>query len=222
METHNAIMETKNTFYTKYVSLARSADALFSRVSQMENEAPLAINDIQVFSNHLVEKLPLLNEYPLMVESLYSLMGKDGMTGYVGVFIVDQMISTCDSLRKQEKELIERIERIRDFSKTIDNGMLDDLKKMAEDWRRNVCLENIKIIVEYMDSIRMRVDEMYETFKVQEQLSQALAKSEAERRRMTDAEAARQKEITESEADKEEKRRKAREAFAKNRKTRKK
>ena len=74
----------------------------------------------------------------------------------------------------------------------------------------------------FLNQQRQQVDALYETLSDKEKLGQALAQSEEERRKLLEMEEARRRGITEMELDKEEKRRRAREEYAKNMRMRKK
>lgn len=208
-------MDDKLSFYSQYMSLVRSADVLLNSPEkiQMQNEETVA--DIKRYGEHLVESMPKLGDYPLLAQSLFSLIDRDGMTGYLGAFVIDEAIVKCDEFAKIESEVMTEIERMRG-SVSVNPEILDGVTQRLQSWRRIVSVDNLPHMERFIAEQKRIIGDMYEELRVNEKLGIALAQSEEERRRLVEQEEARRRGAAQRELDREEKRRRARELYAKN------
>ena len=207
------------SFYDQYKSFVKTADNIKARPAQIEEEAKLAINDVECYCNHFQHSLPELEEYPLLIKSLFDVIGKKEMMGFLGVFIIDDAIVHIHSYTQQEQEIRNQIDGMRDIG---DQSVLQELTEKAHSWRRIITINNIDYVGRFLLSLRKQVDELYESLSANEKLGRALAKSEEDRRRLIELEESRQRGISEREMSREEKRQKAREEYAKSIRIRKK
>ena len=215
-------METNLTYSEQYLNIVKSADLLLTLPAYVKVETKKRIEDVEQFGEHLSKRLPELEAYPSLKGSLFFLIERDDMTGYLGEFLIDEAVNVCAEFVCMEKELTTKIDRIKSSSLTVDRNLLDDISKKVMSWRRSVSLNNMEAFRRFIEHQRLRIVALYETLSDKEKLGQALAQSEEERKRLLEMEEARRRGITEMELDKEEKRRKAREEYAKNMKMRKK
>ena len=209
-------------FCEEYCGIVKSADALLSRPSRIREDAEQLCRDISAFAGHLRNRLPDLEAYPSLMDSLYSLMEHDSMTGCLGVFIIDDSLTRCSRFKDIADEICDKAERIRQSSVAVNHDLLDDLKAISASWARHVTTDNMDYVHRFLMSKLGVIDSMYESLKEEEKLGNALARSEEERRRLLEREDARRRGLTEKELEREERRRQAREEFSKGIKTRKK
>jgi|GEM_PF-4815983 len=209
------------SFLRQYADLVHSADILRTRPSGITTDTQQAIEDIDHFGKCLAISLPRLYDYPSLTESLFALLDQISMTGYLGEFLIEDSLAQCSSLNDTEQQILSELERISAASLNINPTLLQDLTAKAKSWRRIVTIDNLNHIKRFMDSLQRQVNDLFETLSTEEKLGRALAQSEQERRRLIEQEEARRRGISERELDKEEKRRRAREEFIKNSRTRK-
>lgn len=215
-------METNLTYSEQYLNIVKSADILLTSPAYVKAETKKRIEDVEQFGRHLSKRLPELETYPSLMGSIFSLIGRDDMIGYLGEFLIDEAVNNCSEFVEIEKELITKMDRIGNSSLTVDRNLLAEMSNKVKSWRRSVTLDNMDAFRRFLEHQRQQVDALYETLSDKEKLGQALAQSEEERRRLLEMEEARRRGITEMELDKEEKRRRAREEYAKNMRMRKK
>lgn len=215
-------METYLTYSEQYLNIVKSADILLTMPAYMKAETKKRIEDVEQFGRHLSKRLPELEAYPSLMASVFSLIGRDDMVGYLGEFLIDEAIKNCSEFVQIEKELTTKMDRIGNSSLTVDRNLLAEMSNKVKSWRRSVTLDNMDAFRRFLEHQRQQVNALYETLSDKEKLGQALAQSEEERRKLLEMEEARRRGITEMELDKEEKRRRAREEYAKNMKMRKK
>lgn len=215
-------MEDQQTYYKQYMGIVKSADTLLTQPTRIKTETEKWVEDVEMFGDYLAKSLSKLEAYPSLTNSLFALVGREGMTGYLGMFLVDEAIATCDEFDCVEEEIMMKINRIANSSLTIDHNILNEISKKTKSWRRVIVIDNMVAIKSFLASLLQQVDALFETLSDKEKLGQALAQSEEERKRLLEMEEARRRGITERELDKEEKRRRAREEYAKNMKIRKK
>ena len=215
-------METYLTYSEQYLNIVKSADILLTMPAYMKAETKKRIEDVEQFGRHLSKRLPELEAYPSLMASVFSLIGRDDMVGYLGEFLIDEAIKNCSEFVQIEKELTTKMDRIGNSSLTVDRNLLAEMSNKVKSWRRSVTLDNMDAFRRFLEHQRQQVNALYETLSDKEKLGQALAQSEEERRKLLEMEEARRRGITEMELDKEEKRRRAREEYAKNLKMRKK
>lgn len=214
-------MEKTENFYNRYLELVRTADTLLTKPVAIKNEIQNSALDVEHFGACLAENLTALQDYPSLRESLFGLIAKEGMTGYLGEFLINDAISMCAAFKDTETGIKSKAIKIKETTNS-DAGTLNLIIAKAESWRRIVSFDNIRYVDTFLKSLEKEVDKHYEALSTQDKLGRALARSEEERRRLLEIEEARRKGITEMELDKEEKRRKARDEYIKNIKTRKK
>lgn len=215
-------MGTDLTYSEQYLNIVKSADLLLASPVHLKVETKKRIEDVERFGEHLSKRLVELEPYPSLIDSLFSLIERDNMTGYLGEFLIDEAVNVCDEFTRMEKELTTKLDRIASSSLTMNRNLLGEISEKIKSWRRSISLENIEAFRRFIEHQRLQIDKLYETLSDKEKLGQALAQSEEERKRLLEWEEARRRGITEMELDKEEKRRKAREEYAKNMKKRKK
>lgn len=215
-------MKTNLTYSEQYLSIVKSADILMTSPAYVKAETKQRIEDVERFSRHLSKHLPELESYPSLMGSVFSLIDRDDMIGYLGEFLIDEAVKNCSEFVQIEKELTTKMDRIGNSSLTVDRNLLAEMSNKVKSWRRSVTLDNMDAFRRFLEHQRQQVDALYETLSDKEKLGQALAQSEEERRKLLEMEEARRRGITEMELDKEEKRRRAREEYAKNMKMRKK
>ena len=216
------MMETNLTYSEQYLNIVKSADLLLTLPAFVKVETKKRIEDVGRFGEHLSKRLPELEAYPSLKGSLFLLIEHDDMTGYLGEFLIDEAVSVCAEFACMEKELITKIDRIESSSLTVDRNLLGEISNKVKSWRRSISLDNMEAFRHFLEHQRLQIDALYETLSNKEKLGQALAQSEEERKRLLEMEEARRRGITEMELDKEEKRRRAREEYAKIMKMRKK
>ncbi|MBQ3355487.1 MAG: hypothetical protein II829_03150 [Bacteroidales bacterium] len=216
------MMKTNLTYSEQYLSIVKSADILMTSPAYVKAETKQRIEDVERFSRHLSKHLPELESYPSLMGSVFSLIDRDDMIGYLGEFLIDEAVKNCSEFVQIEKELTTKMDRIGNSSLTVDRNLLAEMSNKVKSWRRSVTLDNMDAFRRFLEHQRQQVDALYETLSDKEKLGQALAQSEEERRKLLEMEEARRRGITEMELDKEEKRRRAREEYAKNMKMRKK
>ena len=215
-------MKTNLTYSEQYLSIVKSADILMTSPAYVKAETKQRIEDVERFSRHLSKHLPELESYPSLMGSVFSLIDRDDMIGYLGEFLIDEAVKNCSEFVQIEKELTTKMDRIGNSSLTVDRNLLAEMSNKVKSWRRSVTLDNMDAFRRFLEHQRQQVDALYETLSDKEKLGQALAQSEEERRKLLEMEEARRRGITEMELDKEEKRRRACEEYAKNMKMRKK
>ncbi|MBR5640283.1 MAG: hypothetical protein IKW83_11235 [Muribaculaceae bacterium] len=208
-------MDDKLSFYSQYVSLVRSADILLTSPEKIKMQTEETVADIKRYGAHLVEAMPKLGEFPLLAQSLFALIDRNGMTGYLGEFVIDEAIAKCEEFAKVESEVMTEIERMRG-SVAVNPEILDGVTQRIQSWRRVISVDNLPHVERFMAQQRKIIGDMYEELRVNEKLGIALAQSEEERRRLIEKEEARRRDAAERELDREEKRRRARENYAKN------
>lgn len=216
------MMENDFTYSEQYLNIVKSADILLTLPAYTKAETEKRIEDVEQFGRHLSKRLPELETYPSLMDSVFSLIDRDDMNGYLGEFLIDEAVNNCSEFAQIEMELTAKIVRIGNSSLTVDRNLLAELSNKVRLWRRSVTLDNMDAFRRFLDHQRLQVDALYETLSDKEKLGQALAQSEEERKRLLEREEARRRGITEMELDKEEKRRRAREEYAKNMRKRKK
>lgn len=209
-------------YYILYKNLVISADELLMHPSYIKNEVENNVADIERFGNHLLKSLPRLKAYPLLTESVFSLLEHNDLTGYLGEFIIDEAIDNCDLFREKEETVLSQIEKIKESSSTIQQNILDDIHSKVQSWRRIITLDNMEYIKRLLDALQKQTDDIYESLSAEEKLGKALALSEKERKRLLAQEEARRRGISEKEFEKEEKRRQAQKEYSKRIKIRKK
>ena len=210
------------SFYTQYLNIVGSADSLLTRPAVIKSETKCEVQDVELYCSHLSSCIPSLQSYPSLLDSLYALIDKEEMTGHLGVYIIDNALIKCDEFCHLEDEIHSEIERVLEVRSDSDKVLLNSISEKAKTWHRIVSVENLKFVGEYLLSLKQQVDRFFDSLSAQERLGKALAQSEEERKKLLEQEEARRRGITEQELDKEEKRRKAREEYAKKIKTRKK
>ena len=209
-------------YYILYKNLVISADELLIRPSCIQNEVENNIADIERLGNHLLKSLPKLKVYPLLTESVFSLLEHNEFTGYLGEFIIDEAIENCNQFAQKEESILSGLEKIKESSSSIQQSVLDEIRLKVLSWRRVITLENMEHIRRFLNTLQKQTDDIYESLSAEEKLGKALALSEEERRRLLAQEEARRRGITEKELEKEEKRRQAQEEYSKRIKIRKK
>lgn len=209
-------------YYILYKNLVISTDELLMRPSCIKNEVEDNIADIERFGNHLVESLPKMKVYPLLTESVFSLLEHNDFIGYLGAFIIDDAIDNCHLFGQKEKTILSVLENIKESSSSVQQSDIDEIRLKVLSWRRIITLNNIEHIRRFLDALQKQTDDLYESLSAEEKLGKALALSEEERRRLLAQEEARRRGITEKELEKEEKRRQAQEEYSKRIKIRKK
>ena len=215
-------MENDFTYSEQYLNIVKSADILLTLPAYTKAETEKRIEDVEQFGRHLSKRLPELETYPSLMDSVFSLIDRDDMNGYLGEFLIDEAVNNCSEFAQIEMELTAKIVRIGNSSLTVDRNLLAELSNKVRLWRRSVTLDNMDAFRRFLDHQRLQVDALYETLSDKEKLGQALAQSEEERRKLIEMEEARRRGITEMELDKEEKRRRAREEYANNMRKRRK
>jgi len=215
-------METNLTYSEQYLNIVKSADILLTLPAYVKAETKKRIEDVERFGQHLSKRLPEIEVYPSLLGSVFSLIDRDDMIGFLGEFLIDEAIHNCSEFAQVEKELTAKMDRIGNSSLTVDRNLLAEMSNKVKLWRRSVTLDNMEAFRRFLNHQRQQVDALYETLSDKEKLGQALAQSEEERRKLLEMEEARRRGITEMELDKEEKRRRAREEYAKNMRMRKK
>lgn len=216
------MIETTQTYYKQYLNIVELADISLTQPTCVKAETKKRVEDIESFGEYLIKSLPKLEAFPSLANSLFELVGNERMTGYLGMFLIDEAIATCCEFASTEEEIMTKIDRIRHSSLTIDQSLFNEIAKKAKSWRRIIALENMTTIKSFFASLLQQIDGYFEALSDKEKLGQALAQSEEERKRLLELEEARRRGITEKELDKEEKRRRAREEYAKNMRIRKK
>lgn len=216
------MMETNLTYSEQYINIVKSADILLTLPTYMKAETKKRIEDVERFGQHLSKRLHEMEAYPSLLDSVFSLINRDDMIGYLGEFLIDEAVINCSEFAQVEKELTVKMDRIGNSSLTVDRNLLAEMSNKVKLWRRSVTLDNMDAFRRFFDHQRLEVDALYETLSDKEKLVQTLAQSEEERRKLIEMEEARKRGITEMELDKEEKRRKAREEFARSMRVRKK
>ena len=216
------MMESKLTYSEQYLNIVKSADLLLTRPAFVKAETKKRIEDVEWFRGCLLKRLPELEAFPSLVSSLFSLIDRDDITGYLGEFLIDEVVHVCAEFSNVEKELLTKIDRIRNSSMTVDRNLISEITNKVKSWRRGITLDNVEMYRRFLEHERLQIDALYQTLSDKEKLGQALAQSEEERKRLLEMEEARRRGITEMELDKEEKRRRAREEYAKNLRMRKK
>ena len=209
-------------YYILYKNLVISADELLMRPSCIKNEVDNNIADIERFGHHLLKSLPKLKVYPLMAESVFSLLEHNDLTGYLGEFIIDEAIDNCNQFGKEEETILSVLENIKESSSCVQQSVLDEIRLKVLSWRRIISLDNMEHIRRFLNALQKQTDDIYESLSAEEKLGKALALSEEERKRLLAQEEARRRGITEKEFEKEEKRRQAQEEYSKRIKIRKK
>lgn len=209
-------------YYILYKNLVISTDELLMRPSCIKNEVENNIADIERFGNHLLKSLPKLKVYPLMAESVFSLLEHNDLTGYLGEFIIDEAIDNCNQFGKEEETILSVLENIKESSSCVQQSVLDEIRLKVLSWRRIISLDNMEHIRRFLNALQKQTDDIYESLSAEEKLGKALALSEEERKRLLAQEEARRRGITEKEFEKEEKRRQAQEEYSKRIKIRKK
>lgn len=215
-------METEQTYSKQYLNIVKSADLLRTLPAYVKAETKKRIEDVERFGTHLSNCLSELEAYPSLMASLFALIERNDLTGYLGEFLIDEAVSVCTEFAKVESELLAKLDRIGNSSLNVDRNLLAEIASKVMSWRRSITLDNMEVLRRFLDHQRLQVDALYETLSDKEKLGQALAQSEEERRKLLEMEEARRRGITEMELDKEEKRRRAREEYAKNMRMRKK
>lgn len=208
------MMDDKLSFNSQYMSLVRSADILLTSPEKIKMQNEETVEDIKRYGTHLVDVLPKLGEYPSLAQSLFALIDRDGMTGHLGEFVIDESLAKCEEFSKIENEVMTEIERMRD-SVAVNPEILDGVTQRIQSWRRVVSVDNLPHVERFIAAQRKIIGDLYEELSISDKLGRALAQSEEERRRLIELEEARRRGATERELDREEKRRKAKEAFAK-------
>ena len=209
-------------YYILYKNLVISADELLMRPSYIKNEIENNVADIERFGNHLIESLPKMKVYPLLAESVFSLLEHNEFTGYLGEYIIDEAIDNCNQFLQKEEVILSRLEKTKESSSTVQHNIHDDIRSRAKSWHRVITLDNMEHIRRFLDALQKKTDEIYESLSAEEKLGKALALSEEERKRLLAQEEARRRGITEKEFEKEEKRRQAQEEYSKRIKIRRK
>ena len=209
-------------YHILYKDLVLSADELLMRPSHIKNEIDNNVADIERFGNHLIESLPKMKVYPLLTESVFSLLEHNEFTGYLGEFIIDEAIDNCNQFAQKEETILSELEKIKEASSSVQQNILDEIRLKVLSWRRVITLDNMEYIRRFLDTLQKQTDEIYESLSAEEKLGKALALSEEERKRLLAQEEARRRGITEKEFEKEEKRRQAQEEYSKRIKIRKK
>lgn len=209
-------------YYILYKNLVISTDELLMRPSCIKNEVENNIADIERFGNHLLKSLPKLKVYPLLTESIFSLLEHNEFTGYVGEFIIDEAIDSCNQFAQKEETILSELEKIKEYSSSVQQDVLSEIRLKVLSWRRVITLSNIEYIRRFLDALQKHTNEIYESLSAEEKLGKALALSEEERKRLLAQEEARRRGITAMELEKEEKRRQAQEEYSKRIKIRKK
>lgn len=205
-----------------YKKLVISADELLIRPSCIKNEVDNNIADIERFGNHLLKSLPKLKVYPLLTESVFSLLEHNEFTGYLGEFIIDEAIDNCNQFAQKENTILSELEKIKGASSGVQQSVLDEIRLKVLSWRRIISLDNMEHLRRFLNALQKQTDDIYESLSAEEKLGKALALSEEERKRLLAQEEARRRGITEKEYEKEEKRRQAQEEYSKRIKIRKK
>lgn len=214
--------EIQQTYYQIYLNIVKSADVLLTQPTHIKSDTEKKVADVEMFGKYLVDNLSKLESFPSLAKSLFELVRREEMTGYLGIFLIDEAIAMCNEFIHTEDEIMTKVDRIANSSLTIDQSLLNEIRIKTKSWRKMVVRENIPDIKLFLATLRQQIDSLYETLNDKEKLGKALAQSEEERKHLLEMEEARRRGITELELDKEEKRRKAREEFAKSMKTRKK
>lgn len=209
-------------YYILYKNLVISADELLIRPSCIKNEVEDNIADIERFGNHLLKSLSKLKVYPLLTESVFSLLEHNEFTGYLGEFIIDEAIENCNQFAQKEESILSRLEKIKESSSSIQQSVLNEIRLKVLSWRRVITLDNMEHIRRFLNTLQKQTDDIYESLSAEEKLGKALALSEEERKRLLAQEEARRRGITAMELEKEEKRRQAQEEYSKRIKIRKK
>lgn len=209
-------------YHILYKKLVNSTDELLMRPSYIKNEIDNNVADIERFANHLIESLPKMKVYTLLTESVFSLLEHNEFTGYVGEFIIDEAIDSCNQFAQKEETILSELEKIKEYSSSVQQDVLSEIRLKVLSWRRVITLDNMEYIRRFLDALQKQTDEIYESLSAEEKLGKALALSEEERKRLLAQEEARRRGITAMELEKEEKRRQAQEEYSKRIKIRKK
>ena len=172
-------METYLTYSEQYLNIVKSADILLTMPAYMKAETKKRIEDVEQFGRHLSKRLPELEAYPSLMASVFSLIGRDDMVGYLGEFLIDEAIKNCSEFVQIEKELTTKMDRIGNSSLTVDRNLLAEMSNKVKSWRRSVTLDNMDAFRRFLEHQRQQVNALYETLSDKEKLGQALAQSEA-------------------------------------------
>lgn len=209
-------------YHILYKNLVNSTAELLTRPSCIKNEIDNNVADVERFGSHLIESLPKMKVYPLLTESVFSLLEHNEFTGYVGEFIIDEAIDSCNQFAQKEETILSELEKIKEYSSSVQQDVLSEIRLKVLSWRRVITLDNMEYIRRFLDALQKQTDEIYESLSAEEKLGKALALSEEERKRLLAQEEARRRGITAMELEKEEKRRQAQEEYSKRIKIRKK
>ena len=209
-------------YHILYKRLVVYTDDLLTRPSSIKKDIENKVADIERFDAHLTKSLPRMKDYPLLAESVLSLVDHDDLIGYLGEFIIDEALNNCGQFEKKENSILLDLDKIGGTS-SVNQNILDEIRSKVVSWHRIITLDNMEFIRRFLDSLYKRTNDIYESLSAEEKrLGKALASSEEERKRLLAQEEARRRGITEMELQKEEKRRQAQEEFSKRIKTRKK
>lgn len=212
-------MENKESFYSQYLCIVKTLDALSEEPYRVNNEIKSLIDGIYRFVRCFISSMVKLQNYPSLEHSLFSLLERDDMGGYLGEFVIKKCIDRCETFEQKREKILLEVDRLSVLSVRV-NG-LDDIKDKVDAWQRFVSIYNIEYVDQYLESLYIQVKEMADSCSG-EMWSRAYAQSEKERQRLEASEEARRKEIIEQEQNDEEKYRRACEEFMYSIKTRKK
>ena len=139
---------TMDSFYTQYLSIVHSADNLLSRPAIIKSEAKCAVQDVEVYCFHLTSCLSALQQYPSLIDSLFGLIVKNGMTGHLGEFIIDNAIRKCNEFSSLESEIQSEIDRVIEARSGSDTNILNGISEKAKGWHRIVSIDNLHYVGE--------------------------------------------------------------------------
>ena len=80
-------------YHILYKRLVVYTDDLLTRPSSIKKDIENKVADIERFDAHLTKSLPRMKDYPLLAESVLSLVDHDDLIGYLGEFIIDEALS---------------------------------------------------------------------------------------------------------------------------------
>ena len=173
------MMEANLNYSEQYLNIVKSADLLLTRPAYVRAETKKRIEDVEWFRECLLKRLSELEAYPSLVSSLFSLIDRDDITGYLGEFLIDEVVNACNEFANVENELMTKVDRIRNSSLTVDRKLLAEMSNKVQSWRRNITMDNIELYRRFLDRQRGQIDALYEALSDKEKLGQALAQSEA-------------------------------------------
>lgn len=212
-------MRGEETYIGYYPVLVETACSLFSQPSILAIASKEQERNVNHYCTCLINHLSDIQNYPCLLNSLFSFINRRDMVGYLGGFIIEDCIQRCNQFQKLSTSILEVIKGL---PPSYDQNTIKDIQEKANSWKGVISYENIDSIERFLFSLKKQVDESYDAFFAQDKLGKELARSEEERRRLQGLEEARHQDIREREMDEEEKRRKAREEYEKRLKTRKK